>query len=171
MTRARGHSRRARGGLDENTRELGAVIDRAAILGNGRTLEIATSLGLSQPLPQAPSGNEPTYYEVVPETTPPLNPPRATASAIATLDTAMGEHIVHYAPECENFTLTRESFATECFWIGATRDHIGNPFACKKLTALDRDDSPLHTATELRDKMKLKAVWDFIFGLRYLDIR
>jgi DNA-binding NtrC family response regulator len=33
-----------------NIRELGAVIDRAAILGNGKTLEVAISLGLNQPL-------------------------------------------------------------------------------------------------------------------------
>lgn len=40
-----------------NIRELGAVIDRAAILGDGRTLEIATSLGIGRPTPpmQTPS--------------------------------------------------------------------------------------------------------------------
>jgi transcriptional regulator with GAF, ATPase, and Fis domain len=32
-----------------NIRELGAVIDRAAILGNGATLEFATALGLAEP--------------------------------------------------------------------------------------------------------------------------
>jgi DNA-binding NtrC family response regulator len=32
-----------------NIRELGAVIDRAAILGNGQSLEIAAALGLTMP--------------------------------------------------------------------------------------------------------------------------
>jgi hydrogenase-4 transcriptional activator len=32
-----------------NIRELGAVIDRAAILGDGQGLEIAAALGLSKP--------------------------------------------------------------------------------------------------------------------------
>ena len=32
-----------------NIRELGTVIDRAAILGNGRTLELAAALGLAAP--------------------------------------------------------------------------------------------------------------------------
>ena len=79
-----------------NIRELGAVIDRAAILGNGKTLEVATALGLSQPLAIAESTDEPTYYEVIPEL-----PTLRTRSAerensplgIATLDTAMRDHI------------------------------------------------------------------------------
>lgn len=79
-----------------NIRELGAVIDRAAILGNGKTLEVATSLGLSQPLSIAESTDEPTYYEVIPE-----SPSMQSRSAerensplgIATLDTAMRDHI------------------------------------------------------------------------------
>ena len=39
-----------------NIRELGAVIDRAAILGEGRTLEIAAALGFA-PLPTKAAGN------------------------------------------------------------------------------------------------------------------
>lgn len=79
-----------------NIRELGAVIDRAAILGNGKTLEVATSLGLSQPLPYAEPTDEPTYYEVIPES--PVAKPRqvekdVVSSEIATLDAAMREHI------------------------------------------------------------------------------
>ena len=34
-----------------NIRELGTVIDRAAILGDGKTLEIAKALGTGAPLP------------------------------------------------------------------------------------------------------------------------
>ncbi len=37
-----------------NIRELGAVIDRAAILGNGHRLEVAKSLGFSTPRPTRP---------------------------------------------------------------------------------------------------------------------
>ncbi len=79
-----------------NIRELGAVIDRAAILGNGKTLEVATSLGLSQPLPYAEPTDEPTYYEVIPES--PLTRTRSienenSQAAITTLDAAMREHI------------------------------------------------------------------------------
>jgi len=79
-----------------NIRELGAVIDRAAILGNGKSLEVATSLGLSQPLPYTEPTDEPTFYEVIPE-----SPAVRTRSVenndslvgIATLDAAMREHI------------------------------------------------------------------------------
>jgi transcriptional regulator with GAF, ATPase, and Fis domain len=64
-----------------NIRELGAVIDRAAILGDGKTLEITTALGATaaparRPLAAA-SGNGP-----LPE-----------ASQIVTLDAAMQQHI------------------------------------------------------------------------------
>jgi hydrogenase-4 transcriptional activator len=37
-----------------NIRELGAVIDRAAILGDGRSLELAAALGVSAPILRAP---------------------------------------------------------------------------------------------------------------------
>lgn len=82
-----------------NIRELGAVIDRAAILGNGRTLEVATALGLSQPLPEMSAAHEnsdePTFYEVVPEThvTSKKAPPPKSTDEIVTLDCAMREHI------------------------------------------------------------------------------
>lgn len=68
-----------------NIRELGAVIDRAAILGNGRTLEIAASLGSGASIPA------PVVYE--------RNGDHATNSiptsqnGLATLDTAMKTHI------------------------------------------------------------------------------
>lgn len=75
-----------------NIRELGAVLDRAAILGNGTTLEVAAALGLSRPLP--PPSNDPTYYEVIPEAIQ-LSPTRDTmpAGPITTLDDAMKQHI------------------------------------------------------------------------------
>ncbi len=79
-----------------NIRELGAVIDRAAILGNGKTLEVATSLGLSQPLPYAEPTDEPTYYEVIPESPVIRTGPAECGDSllgIATLDAAMREHI------------------------------------------------------------------------------
>ena len=50
-----------------NIRELGAVIDRAAILGGGRTLDVRGALGLGQPAIAARAGDDPTLYEVVPE--------------------------------------------------------------------------------------------------------
>ena len=82
-----------------NIRELGAVIDRAAILGNGKTLEVATALGLSQPMPmsvdEAEGEDEPTFYEVIPES--PTTSSRAlvtkSTGEIATLECAMREHI------------------------------------------------------------------------------
>ena len=53
-------------GWPGNIRELGAVIDRAVILGKGQSLEVAAALGLSDdPRPVADSG--PTFYEVIPE--------------------------------------------------------------------------------------------------------
>src|SRR5207248_1193165 len=56
-----------------NIRELGAVIDRAAILGNGERLDIAAALGANPPRPEAPPTSPgPTLYEVIPE---PERPP------------------------------------------------------------------------------------------------
>lgn len=62
-----------------NVRELGTVIDRAAILGDGRTLEIAAALGVS-PLPQV--------RPAVTEATLPAN-----ALKTAPLDDAIRRHI------------------------------------------------------------------------------
>jgi transcriptional regulator with GAF, ATPase, and Fis domain len=76
-----------------NIRELGAVIDRAAILGNGERLDVAMALGVnaggSQPMQQAPPG--PTLYEVIPEGPAGAAPP--LVSAIKSLSAAMKEHI------------------------------------------------------------------------------
>ncbi len=69
-----------------NIRELGAVIDRAAILGDGKSLEVAKSLGFGITPPQ-PAPPPPTFYEV---TTDDL---RTQSPGIATLDNAMRQHI------------------------------------------------------------------------------
>lgn len=72
-----------------NIRELGAVLDRAAILGNGQRLEVAKALGIGQQVQASYESNEPTFYEVIPET--PVKPLDATP--ISTLDEAMKQHI------------------------------------------------------------------------------
>jgi transcriptional regulator with GAF, ATPase, and Fis domain len=86
------------GGYDwpGNIRELGAVIDRAAILGGGRRLDVATALGLgrqAQPVPRMPLSDA-TLYEVVPEepTVQHAAPP-AAAGDIVPLAQAMQQHI------------------------------------------------------------------------------
>ena len=68
-----------------NVRELGAVIDRAAILGEGHSLEVAKALGLAQwSTPSAIDSLTPVSQR----------PPAAgTASAFATLEEAMRQHI------------------------------------------------------------------------------
>jgi DNA-binding NtrC family response regulator len=52
-----------------NIRELQAVIDRAVILGGGTRLDVAMSLGNAfvQPTSSFPETDEPTFYEVIPE--------------------------------------------------------------------------------------------------------
>jgi transcriptional regulator with GAF, ATPase, and Fis domain len=65
-----------------NVRELAAVIERAAILGNGTSLEVAQALG-------APAPNSlPLTGEVRP-----IPSPRQHLSDIVTLDAAMAQHI------------------------------------------------------------------------------
>jgi transcriptional regulator with GAF, ATPase, and Fis domain len=69
-----------------NIRELGAVIDRAAILGDGKTLEVVKSLGagvasLAAPLPML------QVTGAVP------NPRGAASDPLSTLNAAMREHI------------------------------------------------------------------------------
>jgi transcriptional regulator with GAF, ATPase, and Fis domain len=76
-----------------NVRELAAVIERAAILGGGRGLEVAKALGSPGPsagrdfaeAPRAPATSDP-------EARPPFVR-NGEAAAIATLDKAMEEHI------------------------------------------------------------------------------
>jgi hydrogenase-4 transcriptional activator len=79
-----------------NIRELGAVIDRAAILGGGRTLAVDVALGLGRPpsLPP-PDADQATLYEVIPESSIPLEPssPPADGGEIVPLAAAMRQHI------------------------------------------------------------------------------
>lgn len=59
-----------------NIRELQAVIDRAVILGGGTKLDVAKSLGNSfmQPTYVQSIQDEPTFYEVIPESPPRIAP-------------------------------------------------------------------------------------------------
>lgn len=72
-----------------NIRELGAVLDRAAILGNGQRLEVAKALGIGQQAQSPYESNEPTFYEVIPEAPPKLQ----DATPVGTLEDAMKHHI------------------------------------------------------------------------------
>ena len=67
-----------------NIRELSAVIERAAILGNGKTLEIAKSLGVS-------TGSDQLSSYIVSK--PAGNAPAPANSGILSLDDAMKRHI------------------------------------------------------------------------------
>jgi transcriptional regulator with GAF, ATPase, and Fis domain len=68
-----------------NIRELGAVIDRAAILGDGKTLEVAAALGISgSPAPRAGAA-APSSPLTIASTTP--------EGEFLTLDQAMRRHI------------------------------------------------------------------------------
>ncbi len=64
-----------------NIRELGAVIDRAAILGDGKTLEIATALGTTAAPARSPAASAA------------VSGLRPATSQIVTLDAAMQQHI------------------------------------------------------------------------------
>jgi transcriptional regulator with GAF, ATPase, and Fis domain len=72
-----------------NIRELGTVIDRAAILGNGARLELAAALGLVPP--QAPQASTIPMSAAASSARPELAAPRA--AGIATLDEATRAHI------------------------------------------------------------------------------
>ena len=67
-----------------NIRELGTVIDRAAILGNGRSLELAAALGLAAPRRPTETAitNEPYTEALI-----------VRPAAVQTLDAAMKSHI------------------------------------------------------------------------------
>jgi transcriptional regulator with GAF, ATPase, and Fis domain len=74
-----------------NVRELATVIDRAAILGEGRRLEVAKALGVAAipavaPPPAAWLGEPPTAAPAADTTTP-------TSSGIAPLDAVIAAHI------------------------------------------------------------------------------
>ena len=80
-------------GWPGNIRELGAVIDRAVILGAGRALDVKTALGLSrQQAAPPPPADAATLYEVVPEPVP-REEPDPPAGDILPLATAMRRHI------------------------------------------------------------------------------
>ncbi len=80
-----------------NIRELGAVIDRAVILGKGRRLDVTTALGFSRPTIPAPAPAGATMYEVIPESPDPPSPAPAADSSlpaiILPLNAAMRQHI------------------------------------------------------------------------------
>lgn len=67
-----------------NIRELQAVVDRAVILGRGHHLDIATALGAGFTFATRPAETteEPTFYEVIPESSylQPLTPTQNTAT-------------------------------------------------------------------------------------------
>jgi hydrogenase-4 transcriptional activator len=65
-----------------NARELASVMERAAILGDGRRLEVAKALGVGQ-APQAPKSLRPE----------PALAPAASAEALLSLDAAMARHV------------------------------------------------------------------------------
>jgi len=67
-----------------NVRELAAVIDRAAILGNGKALEIAKALGANE---------APDFRAVVPPVGAERTPSSDSGSPFLTLDEAMKQHI------------------------------------------------------------------------------
>jgi transcriptional regulator with GAF, ATPase, and Fis domain len=76
-----------------NIRELGAVIDRAAILGNGERLEVVKALGIqSSPNVAPPPQSGPTLYEVIPDA-PPVLVQNSDVPPVLTLSAAMKEHI------------------------------------------------------------------------------
>lgn len=87
-------------GWPGNIRELSSVIERAVILGNGRSLEIATSLGVDKPA----ATSHYQHSSIAPQqlTHPQLpGPPIAThAPADATLDSAMVRHINDALSKC-----------------------------------------------------------------------
>lgn len=90
-----------------NIRELAAVIDRAVILGEGQRLDLRTALGsgnVGDPAATAAAvsaeplaDDEPTFYEVIPESRPqriqPAAVPTATVDENLSLDDAIKRHI------------------------------------------------------------------------------
>ncbi len=82
-----------------NVRELAAVIDRAALLGNGRALEIATALGpipgISSVIPAGPAGELPRA-PAAPAAPSPAPQPLSSAP----LDDAMRTHIESVLATC-----------------------------------------------------------------------
>lgn len=75
-----------------NIRELGAVIDRAVILGKGKRLDVASALGFGRTsaIPAGPA--DATLYEVIPEAVTPTVA-ASVSDGIVSLDAAMRQHI------------------------------------------------------------------------------
>lgn len=70
-----------------NVRELASVMDRAAILGDGERLEVATALGTAPPRPVAAPANR--------------QPDTGARATLATLDAAMAAHIEAALAACQ----------------------------------------------------------------------
>jgi transcriptional regulator with GAF, ATPase, and Fis domain len=70
-----------------NVRELASVIERAVILGDGRSLEVATALGAGVPAPVSRTAQRPNPAAERPAA------PEAGPETFATLDVAMRRHI------------------------------------------------------------------------------
>jgi transcriptional regulator with GAF, ATPase, and Fis domain len=105
-----------------NVRELLAVIERAAILGDGKRLEVASALGTADPHvlssrralsvePGPPASTPPPPSTGAPQNTPP--PADARGARIESLDAAMAAHIERA--------------------LGACRGRIEGPFGAAKL--------------------------------------
>jgi transcriptional regulator with GAF, ATPase, and Fis domain len=75
-----------------NVRELAAVVERAAILGGGRRLEIAAALGDSGPRTQSPS--VPSLPSPPASSTSPVSLAGPTNEVVSTLDDAIRAHII-----------------------------------------------------------------------------
>jgi hydrogenase-4 transcriptional activator len=84
-----------------NIRELGAVMDRAVILGEGQRIEVAKALGISRPAVRRKS-DEPTFYEVIPEDDfIPRTAPAKEEIDLLDLDAAMKRHIERVLIHCQ----------------------------------------------------------------------
>ena len=76
-----------------NIRELGAVIDRAAILGGGRGLDVSAALGLGAAFTPPPTADAATMYEVIPDQPVHKTPAPPEHGHIVPLATAMRQHV------------------------------------------------------------------------------
>ncbi len=83
-----------------NIRELQAVVDRAVILGGGTSLEVTKSLGntFMQPMLSKQQNDEPTFYEVIPESFTTIaksqaSQPPTDDGPLDSLDIAIARHI------------------------------------------------------------------------------
>lgn len=82
-----------------NIRELGAVVDRAVILGRGKSFDVAGALGLAQQeLISVDTG--PTFYEVIPEGPQSKSLINVAQPPIVDLNEAMKDHIKKALSAC-----------------------------------------------------------------------